>query len=120
MIAKMNSQNHSSKRSGSRSTRPSKSPAWKGKRKNWKHVPEHVRQAWVERKIAEKHERRANDPEFQERVDAQAYELLAERVAIFGADWHVNCCIRLPAAVKEAIAKDGTDVLLLMLDKETS
>jgi len=51
--------------------------------------------------------------------EQQAYDLLRERVAAFGADWHVNCSIRLPAAVKEAIEKDGTDVLLLMLDKET-
>ena len=86
--------------------------------KQWRHLPKHVRAAWVEKKIAEKHETRANNPEFQAKVDAQAYELLRERVAAFGADWHVNCCVRLPSAVKEAIEKDGTDVLLLMLDKE--
>jgi hypothetical protein len=54
----------------------------------------------------------------EEAVDAQAMLLLRERVAIFGADWHVNCAIRLPAEVKAAIAEHGTDVLLLMLDRE--
>lgn len=76
------------------------------------------RQAWVESQIAKKHSSRANDPAMQAKIDAQARELLAERVAMFGAEWHVGCAIRLPEDIRQAIERDGTDVVLLLLDRE--
>lgn len=78
-----------------------------------------TKRRWVEEQVAKKYAARATNPAMQEKIDRQAYELLRERVALFGADWHVNCAIRLPADVQEAIKQDGTDVLLLMLDRES-
>lgn len=70
--------------------------------------------------IAKAHEARLNDPAKQAKIDAQAIDLLRERVAIFGEEWHVGCAIRLPAPVQEAIAADGTDVVLLLLDRDAA
>ncbi len=72
---------------------------------------------WQQKKIAEAHAKRAGDPVKQAKIDAQARELLAERVAIIGADWHVGCAVRIPADIQDAIAKEGPDILLLMLDR---
>ncbi len=87
-------------------------------RQNRYYSKPHVSKAeWQQKKIAEAHARRANDPVKQGKIDAQARELLCERVGQFGTEWHVGCAIRLPADIQEAIARDGTDVLLLMLDR---
>ncbi len=88
------------------------------KKNRWRAKHRHISIAeWQQRKIDEAHARRAADPVKQAKIDAQARQLLFERVGQFGTDWHVGCAIRLPADIAEAVARDGPDVLLLMLDR---
>lgn len=68
----------------------------KKKRSNRHWPSEKSKAAYQERMIAAAHERRANNAAMQAKIDAQAYELIAERKRILGANWRENCAIRIP------------------------